>query len=230
MTVVSDLSTALYAVLLLFHVLLFVYWLGADLAVLYSAHYAADPALSAETRATISDIMAFIDMFPRLSVPLIGAVGAQLAVLGGYAAIPLWALGVVWVLALTWAGNGLIIFRRRKSPALVLPARRFDLVLRLLVLLLVLGAAFAGLAGVGPIASPFLVVKLFALAAAIILSFLLRRTFAPFRPALNRILDGSGNDHDSLLMQRSLARSRPVVFCLWGSAVVGAAAGLWGTR
>lgn len=225
-----DLSTAIYALLLLFHVLLFVYWLGADLAVLYSAHYAANPTLSAETRATISDIMAFIDMFPRLSVPLIGAVGAQLAVLGGYAAIPFWALCMVWVLAITWAGNGLYIFRRRKSPALLLPARRFDLLLRLLVLVLVLAAAFTGLVGAGPIASTFLIVKLLALAAAIILSFVLRRTFAPFRPALNRILAGSGNDDDSLLMQRSLARSRPVVFCLWGSAVVGAAAGLWGGR
>ena len=172
--------------------------------------------------------MAFVDMFPRLSVPLIGAVGMQLAVLGGYAALPPSALVAAWVLALTWAGNGLYIYRRRTSPALVQSARRLDLALRVVVLLCVLGVAAAGVAGVGPVASPFLIVKLLALGAAIALSFLLRITFAPFRPALNRIIDGAGGEADSLIMRRSLARSRPVVFCLWGSAVVGAAAGLWG--
>lgn len=224
-----DVSNAGYAVLLLLHVLLFVYWLGADLAVLYAAHFAADPALSAETRATVADIMAFVDMFPRLSVPLIGAVGAQLAVLGGYAALPAWGMSALWALALLWAANGLYLYRRRRTPALLQPARRLDRVLRVTVLLIALGAALAGLAGVGPMGRAFLIVKLLALAAAIGLSFVLRRTFAPFRPALNRIIEGSGSDEDSLLMRRSLARSRPVVFCLWGSAVVGAAAGLWGS-
>ena len=225
-----DVHTASYAALLLLHVLLFVYWLGADLAVLYSAHYAANPALSAETRSTISDIMAFVDMFPRLSVPLIGAVGVQLAVLGGYAAFPAWAVFAAWALALTWAGNGLFIFRRRRAPASIQSARRVDLVLRLVVLACLVAVVASSLAGAGPVGSPFLIVKLLALAAAIILSLLLRITFAPFRPALNRIIGGAGGAEDSMIMQRSLARSRPVVFCLWGTALVGAAAGVWGGR
>jgi hypothetical protein len=223
-----DFPSPIYALLLLLHLLLFVYWLGADLAVLYSAHVAADSARSAETRATISEIMAFIDMFPRLSVPLIGAVGVQLATLGGYASLPGAAVIGVWALALLWVATGLYIYQKRRTPELLQGARRLDLVLRVVVLLLALGAGVAGLAGLGPVQQPFLCLKLLALASAIGLSFLLRRTFAPFRPALNRIIAGTGNGDDSLVMQRSLARSRPVVFCLWGSAVVGAAAGLWG--
>jgi len=229
-------DTISYAVLLLFHVLLFVYWLGADLAVLYSAHFAADPARSVETRATISDIMAFIDMFPRLSVPLIGAVGVQLAALGGYATLPAAAVIGTWTLAFLWVMNGLYLYRNRRAPTLITGARRFDLLLRCVVLVLALSAAIAGSAGIGPFTSGFLVVKLLAFAAAIVLSFVLRRLFAPFRPALNRIIDGAGagagagagDDDDARIMQRTLARSRPVVFCLWGTAVVAAAAGLWG--
>ena len=223
-----DPDTISYAVLLLLHVLLFVYWLGADLAVLYSAHFAADPARSVETRATISDIMAFIDMFPRLSVPLIGAVGVQLAVLGGYTALPGAALMGTWTLALLWVINGLYLYRNRRAPEVNLGARRFDLLLRCVVLLLALSAAIAGSAGVGPFTSGFLVVKLLAFAAAIVLSLLLRRLFAPCRPALNRIIAGAGDDGDAAILQRTLGRSRPVVFCLWGAAVVAAAAGLWG--
>lgn len=55
---------SLYDFLLLLHALLFAYWLGADLAVLYAARYAADKSFSVETRQTISGIMAFVDLAP----------------------------------------------------------------------------------------------------------------------------------------------------------------------
>jgi len=76
-------TISLYNALLLLHVLVFVYWLGADLAVLYAAKYGAEERLSIETRQTIGDIMAFVDLFPRLSVPLIGATGMTMAFLAG---------------------------------------------------------------------------------------------------------------------------------------------------
>lgn len=226
----QDLGTITYAVLLLAHVLLFVYWLGADLAVLYSARYAANPELSVETRVTISEIMGFIDMFPRLSVPLSGAVGLHLAVLGGYVALPRLVVIAAWLLALLWVTNGLYIYRNRKSPDSIQGARHFDLWLRVAIISVATAAAVAGLLGTGPISSTFIAAKLLVFAAAISLSLVLRHFFKPFRPALNRIVAGTGTDSssDSRIMQLTLARTRPIVFVLWSLTVVAAAVGLWG--
>ncbi|MFT7287734.1 MAG: hypothetical protein ACI87W_001849 [Halieaceae bacterium] len=232
----QDLATITYAVLLLAHVLLFVYWLGADLAVLYCARYAANPALSVETRVTVSEIMGFIDMFPRLSVPLIGAVGLHLAVLGGYVALPRLVVVVAWLLALLWVANGLYIYRNRKSPDSTQGARNFDLWLRVVIISAATGTAVAGLLGTGHISSTFIAVKLLVFAAAICLSLILRHFFKPFRPALNRIVADTGtsagsdsdSDSDSRIMQTTLARTRPIVFVLWSLTVVAAAVGLWG--
>ena len=223
-----DLVAVSYDVLLLLHVLLFVYWLGADLAVLYSARYAADPRLSVETRVTISEIMAFVDMFPRMSVPLIGAVGVSLAAVGGYIELPLPIFLVSWLLAAMWVGNGLFIYRHRKSPAATQGPRLFDLYLRSLVAALASIAALAGMLGVGPIVSAMVAVKLLIFAGAILLSLVLRRRFLPFRPALNRIVEGVGGDSDTEIMQRTLQRTRPIVLGLWGLTVAAAAVGLWG--
>src|SRR5208283_442262 len=95
-----------YIFLVLVHILLFVYWLGSDLGVFYSAKFVADPKLSLETRRTIMKIVHFIDLFPRMTLVLTLPAGATLALLGGYAPLPAgweWpALAAVWIAGLVW--------------------------------------------------------------------------------------------------------------------------------
>jgi hypothetical protein len=217
----------LYDVLLLLHVLLFVYWLGADLAVLYSARYAADPALSLETRLTISQIMAFVDLFPRMSVPLIGAVGASLAALSGDLRAGPVVAALAWVLAAVWVGVNLHLYLNRTDQARIAPWRSFDVIWRSAIGLGVLVAGVVALLGAGVTDNRSLAAKLLVFSAAIFLSLLLRRVFLPFRPALRRLVDGSGGPTDVAIMQRTLARARPVVLGIWALTVVAAAIGLW---
>jgi len=219
-------DSLLYDFLLLLHILLFVYWLGADLAVLYSARYAADPSLSIETRLTISRIMAFVDLFPRLSVPLTGAVGLQLAVMGGYLDIPAVGLALAWLVALSWAANSLYIYRRRATPADTAASRTVDVALRGVVLVVAGGYASYVLAGGGAAGNRLVAAKLVIYALAILLSLVLRNAFRPFRPALMRAASGTATDADTTIMQSTLARTRPIVLGLWGTTVVAAALGV----
>ena len=224
----QDFNTITYAMLSLAHILSFVYWLGADLAVLYSARYAADPSLSVETRVTISEIMAFVDMFPRMSVPLIGAVGLQLAVARSYIELPWPILLVAWGVAGLWVFNSVYIYRHRRVPATTVNPRRFDVALRTVVVTAAIATVVAGAFGLGPVDNAFIQIKLLLFAAAIVLSLILRQFFKPFRPALTRIVSGAGGDEDARIMQATLARTRPVVLGLWGLTVIAAAVGLWG--
>src|ERR1700757_427545 len=95
-----------YVTLLLLHILIFVYWLGSDLGVFYSAGYLTDPKLSVETRRTVMKILHFIDLFPRMALVLMIAVGFTLALAGGYATLPSgWTapvLAVLWIADLAW--------------------------------------------------------------------------------------------------------------------------------
>jgi hypothetical protein len=217
----------LYDILLLLHVLLFVYWLGADLAVLYSARYAADPTLSLETRLVISQIMAFVDLFPRISVPLIGAVGASLAVLNGDLRAGMAVLGLAWLLAAVWVGVNLFLYLNRADQTRIAPWKSFDAIWRATIGLGVLIAGLLGLSGLGVTDNRSLAAKLLVFAVAVFLSLLLRRVFLPFRPALRRLVEGSGGAPDVAIMQHTLSRARPVVLGIWALTVVAAAIGLW---
>jgi len=216
-----------YELLLLLHVLLFVYWLGADLAVLYSARFAADPAVPIEARLIVSQIMGFIDLFPRMRVPLIGAVGATLAEMSGR--LPLGALGLVlvWLVATVWIFTNAWIYRHRRTPQRVLGWRRLDLCWRSMVAIVAATAGLLALLGYGVTTDRSLAVKLLIFAVAIVLSLLLRRLFAPYRPALTRLANGSASESDNATMQRALSRARPVVLAIWALTIAAAAVGLW---
>lgn len=217
----------LYGALLLLHVLLFAYWLGADLGVFYGARFAADSSYSIETRQTIGSIMAFVDMAPRLSVPLVGATGISMGVVSGAigtGGIWVWA---VWIAALLWVASNLYIYRNRADLARVQPAIRFDYWWRVFMLVAAAAAAVASLLGVGITANVALAAKLLILATAIALSLVLRALFRPYRPALRRIVAGGDNVAESAIMARALARARPVVMAIWLLVIAAAAIGLW---
>jgi hypothetical protein len=216
-----------YDLLLLAHVLLFVYWLGADLAVLYSAPYAASPRYGIETRLVIARIMGFVDLFPRISVPLIGAVGATLANMSGQMAMSAVTLAAIWGAALTWVLLNLRIYVQRHAPERATRLRRLDVALRTAVGTASAIAGVTAILGFGVTGNRSIALKLVVYAVAIFLSLVLRANFRPFRPALSRLASGQAQSSDDEIMQRSLSRARPVVLAIWALTIVAAALGLW---
>ncbi len=96
------------------HVMLLVYWLGADLGVFYTAHQVIKPELSAETRAALLKVLTFVDGFPRAVSIFMLPVGLQLAaglglspVIGGW----LWT---AWIAAVQ---PSIVVSRRVNVPA-----------------------------------------------------------------------------------------------------------------
>ena len=94
----------LYDWLVIFHLLLFVYWLGGDMGVFYSSGMAIDPELTNAQRVTASKIMIDLDFVPRICMTLMLTVGGLLAWLGDFGIEhPLWqkvgfiALGPGWL-------------------------------------------------------------------------------------------------------------------------------------
>jgi hypothetical protein len=92
----------MYGVLVALHILLTVSWLGVDAGVFIGSHMIRNRAYDPEARFLVSRLMGYLDLGPRLSVPLIFAVGLNLAYLGSWAFVPVGLVGVVWLLAVVW--------------------------------------------------------------------------------------------------------------------------------
>ncbi|MFW2405904.1 MAG: hypothetical protein ACN4GT_14120 [Gammaproteobacteria bacterium] len=95
---------SLYDLLVIFHLLLFVYWLGGDMGVFYSSGMVIDPKLSNSARTTAAKIMVDLDFVPRICMTLMLTVGGLMVWLGDFGIEhPLWqkvgfiALGPGWL-------------------------------------------------------------------------------------------------------------------------------------
>jgi hypothetical protein len=96
-------------VLVALHILLTVSWLGVDAGVFIGSHMIRNRTYAPEARFLVSRLMGYLDLGPRLSVPLLFAVGLSLADLGSWASMPagvvmgFWVVAVVWCLAILYA-------------------------------------------------------------------------------------------------------------------------------
>jgi len=84
------------------HILLFVFWLGADIGVFVSALFAKNPKYSFETRMTVLQAGLIIDTFPRICFALIFPVGLHLTGALNLYPIDTELFVAAWIIAVTW--------------------------------------------------------------------------------------------------------------------------------
>jgi hypothetical protein len=216
-----------YAALILLHILLLVYWLGADLGVFYSAGFLTNPALSVETRRTVMKILHFIDLFPRMALVMMLPVGGSLALIGGYATLPdgwtVPAIALIWVAATAWLTLVIKIYGRA-SPGLT----RLDYAIRYAVIAGLLALAIGWFLDMGPIGpgQGWLALKLVIFAAIIVCGLGIRVAFKPFAAAFGMLVTEGSSPAIEAAMKQAQARVRPVVLLLWVGLIVEAFLGL----
>jgi hypothetical protein len=209
------------------HVMAFVFWVGSDIGVLYAAHHASRGSYSRETRLAISEIMSWIDQWPRQMLPFILGLGFTLAVVQGYMRLPVWALPLIWAAVFVWMGAFLYVYRNRKSPEKTRAILTFDPWYRAAIALILLALGIAALLGFGPTSEKWLAAKLFLYAGAIGFALTLRVTFHPYRMAMAKLRAGTHTPADDAQMRASLARSRPVILSIYAMAILAALIGIW---
>jgi len=101
-----------YQIWLYVHVLMFVYWMGADLGVFTLALALKNPAYSIEQRVLLMRMSLLIDMTPRAAMALIAPVGLHLAESLGLVSVPDWLTATIWVVAFCWIVGEIVAFSR----------------------------------------------------------------------------------------------------------------------
>ncbi len=219
-----------YQLLKLLHLLCFVYWLGADIGVFYSSRYVCDPSLGREARGTAARIMGWVDMIPRYSLILVLPTGLSLAVLSGGYAAPESVLWLLWLAAPAWVLLVWAVTRFARTPRGG-RLKQLDYAVRVVVLVAMIGAGLAGLAGGGPIAASWLAAKSLLFGLAVAAGLAIRVLAAPFGPAFAQVMAEGSRPELEQRMQAAMGRAKPMVVVIWvillAAAWLGLAKPVW---
>lgn len=208
-----------YSLLLLAHLVLFAYWLGADVGVYYASYRVCDPALGVEARRTALRIMLWIDMIPRYCLVLILPVGIALATGSGALALDAAWLPAIGLAALAWLALVWAIHHHQQRP-IASTLRRVDAGVRIAVIAGTLLGGALGLAGAGPVGARWLAAKLLLYGVIVGCGLMIRVAIQPFATAFVEIVQhGSTPERESRLAV-AIGRARPFVLVIWAALVV----------
>lgn len=203
-----------YLLLVVVHVLLFAYWLGADWGVYVTSRYVADPALSLEERRRFLQAAFRIDLMPRISFTLLLPVGVQLAAY--YGAWPFGAAFVpaVWLFALAWMILNVVGYLRTATP-LGDRLRGWDQNIRLVLAptLIVLGL-WSVITGY-PVVPLFVALKITLFGVMIVVGLILRAIMKNWAIGFRRLATEGPSEAINEIFQSSLGRARYIAYFLW---------------
>lgn len=221
-----------YGLLKGFHVLLIVTWLGVDAGVFLGSHMIRHRAYEPGARFLVSRLMGYLDIGPRLSVPLMFATGLHLSHLGGWASLPVALVWLGWAAALAWcaaivyafvlqhmaeAGHALSGAQQRWLRTY----RRVDLWARWLWLAAIVGALLGALLGAAVFRGTWLNLKLALFCLVILVGNVLRLLPGTSSMALMAQIhrEGSTPEREDALYNR-LTLTHPIILTMYACVVV----------
>lgn len=214
-----------YFLIKLAHLLLFVYWLGGDIGVFYSAIHVRDRQLSLEARQMALRILGWVDQIPRYCLVLMLPVGYSLADQLGVVVLPplvfvfLWGISIAW-LWMVWAIHHL------QGRPIAEKLRKIDLTWRFILTGGLLFDAWQGFNGTGHVLTTWLAAKFLVLATLIFCGIMIRLRGKPLGPALRELFATGSTPQLEATIQQTFARTRPFVLAIWALLVVAAYIGI----
>lgn len=213
----------LHDVWVVIHVLAWVFWLGTDIGVFLGAKMSENGDYSPETRLTVLKLGMFLDIAPRVAVPIVFITGVMLSNDLGFDLIPPLAgtlFGLIWLTAVIIG----IATEGGQTPFGKL-AMRLQLLINTIVAIGMGAIAIAGLAGAFEMPS-WLAIKWLAFAVVALAAIVLERTFAPAIMLYGRL--GTEGASDKLNADLSVAL-KPVywaVLVIYAATLVAGITGL----
>lgn len=213
-----------YAFLKLIHIVLFVFWLGTDLAVYYSSQFVADFSLSKETRITVAKIMSWCDLMPRICMTLFLGSGILLASKIGLN-VPSWLSFIVVLICICWLAMVLTLHYKESANYHAL-LKKVDTFFRWLMIIVVPGVAMY-FYSIGFFENTsWLLLKLGGFAFTIFCGLMIRKDLLGFNSVFAKVINGNETEDDNVLMNESLTKVKVWVWCIWIVLVIEAYIGV----
>ncbi len=220
----GDLTLTAQEITRFVHVVLLVFWLGPEVAIMVAGFHAADTRLNAAQRAGAARMMQYYEIMPRVCMSLMLTVGGILSEQIGldhpwWQAAGIYLLGPVW-LALTLAAYF------GSSAGAGAAAARLELWLRV-ALIIGIPVSVAYSTVTGRLAdAPYVGGKLLLFALILVLGLLARRSFKPFLESLPRLATAGASPALDQAITASFARGRRFVLGIWAALLLAALVGI----
>lgn len=216
----------IHQILVIIHVLLFVYWLGGDLGVFYSSNFVINPDISPEARAVSAKIMLDLDQIPRICMSLMLTVGGILTEFIGvphpwYQQIGIVLLGPVWLFCVMY------LHLRHGSKAYPLVAK-FDMFIRWAVVIGLPISVFVHWDSNNLGDYPWIAVKLCLFSFLVFCGIMVRGKIGPFFAVLMKCRAGEvPTAEENAAQRKSLYQLRVWVFMIWAGVFLEGFIGIW---
>lgn len=188
-----------HSVWVFIHVLLLVYWLGADLGVLLLARAAKRSDLSFAERAFALRMALTIDLTPRLCSAAMFPVGLHVTASLGLVDVPGWVFAVAWGVAVGWVLLLLAMGRAEATPRGA-ALGRLNLALQGVLLVVIGWYGIQAVLGNGPLPGGWFGWKIVLFALIFAMSIGIDIAFRPVGPAFARLAaEGSRPDIEAAI-------------------------------
>ena len=198
----------LYSLAVFFHILLFTFWLGADLGVaVLGAQFRKYETYTLEQRLALLQNLVRIDMGPRSAWALMIGSTITLVHLGGYWPLPVWAVALAWAVSLVWLALVWRIYRLQQDPKAA-PLKRIENILKWSLAAFYLGLGVYSLAYDAPLTENWLAAKAVLFGLIFVAAILIDVRFKPVGPLLMRLVEDGSSDATEAPLLATMNRSR----------------------
>jgi len=177
-----------YSLWVFAHVMLLVYWLGADLGVLLLALGAKNPNYTFEQRAVMLEYSMKIDFTPRLASALMFPVGLHMSAGLGLVAVSQTIFVLVWLASIIWMGViiGQVALEGRPISNVL---RRVNLGWQGILFFVLMGIGILSWTNDVPFETQWLALKIILFAMIFAMSILIDVLFAPVGPGFMKLAE-----------------------------------------
>lgn len=204
----------LYDNLVFLHILLFVFWLGADLGVFLLGQKFRDTALPLDHRLTLLKMLVMTDMGPRTSWALMVPVSLALASVGDWWPLPGWALLAAWAVGGVWLYLVWTAYLHDQTPRAA-RLRRIEFWLKLVLTAFYLGLGGLSLTTGAPLAPDWLAAKALLFGLIFAFAIMIDVAFKPLGPALGTLIEQGSKPETERPVRAVMDRTRLWVTSLY---------------
>jgi hypothetical protein len=216
-----------YGLLVYAHVLLFVFWLGADLGVFILGQHFRKTTYSLPERLTILKLLVITDMGPRTAWCLMVPVSITLIATGPYGGwvLPVWAVALSWGVGLVWLWLVWDAHHQGQTPRAHFN-RKIELILKFALTLFYFWLGLSSLLSGHPLAEAWLAWKAVLFAGIFACAIMIDVAFKPVGPLLADLSARGSSNATEVPLRRAMDRTRLWVFAVYALLFVTAYLGV----
>lgn len=198
---------SMQSLLVLFHILLFVFWLGADLGVAIAGAQFRKRTYSVKERLAILKLLVLTDLGPRYAWALMVASTISLVHVSGYWTVPLWGLLLSWAVSLFWVWLVWAAHKAGQTPKAT-KLKKIEFSLKWILAFFYLGLGTVSLLKNMPLEPNWLALKALIFGFIFMAAILIDVMFKPVGPLLMKLIEqGSGGEVEDTLL-KTMNKSR----------------------